>query len=151
MGGAVGMTYLEQYPKDFDAAAFSSPMLCLLTGIYTTLELLEGDEPEYVLGSSKYDGAKDEFEDNTLTGSEIRFDKMIDAFVKVLEARLGGATYKWITESCNQFDIMYDNIDKIETPFILFSAENEQIVATSSSHQEFVDKAKALEKTVKHI
>ncbi|MDC9723999.1 MAG: alpha/beta fold hydrolase [Urechidicola sp.] len=145
MGGAVGMTYLEQYPKDFDAAAFSSPMLGLPIGICTTVELLEGDEPEYVIGASKYDDSKEDFEGNTLTGSEIRFDRMIDAFAKVPEARLGGATYHWVNKSCLQFDVMFDNIDKIETPFILFSAENEQIVATSS-HQEFIDKAKALEK-----
>jgi alpha-beta hydrolase superfamily lysophospholipase len=29
MGGAIGMTYLEQNPNDFNAAAFSSPMLGL--------------------------------------------------------------------------------------------------------------------------
>lgn len=145
MGGAVGMTYLEQYPKDFDAAAFSSPMLGLQVGICTTVELLEDEEPEYVLGASKYDDSKEDFEGNTLTGSEIRFDRMIEAFAKVPEAKLGGATYKWVNESCNQFDVMFDNIDKIATPFILFSAENEQIVATSS-HQEFIDEAKALEK-----
>ncbi|MFK5879854.1 MAG: alpha/beta fold hydrolase [Flavobacteriaceae bacterium] len=145
MGGAVGMTYLEQYPKDFNAAAFSSPMLGLTLGICTTVELLEGEEPEYVLGASKYDDTKADFEGNTLTGSKVRFDRMIDVFAKEPEARLGGATYKWVNESCLQFDIMFENIDKIETPFILFSAENEQIVATSA-HQEFMDEAKVLEK-----
>ena len=145
MGGAIGMTYLEQYPKDFNAAAFSSPMLGLTVGICTTVELLEGEEPEYVLGASKYDDTKADFEGNTLTGSQVRFDRMIDAYAKTPEARLGGATYQWVNESCNQFDIMYDEIDKIETPFILFSAENEQIVATSA-HQYFIDRAKELNK-----
>lgn len=146
MGGAVGMTYLEQYLTDFDAAAFSSPMLGLPFGICTTVELLEGEEPEYVLGASKYDDSKDDFKDNTLTGSEIRFDRMIDAFTKAPEARLGGATYQWVNKSCLQFDVMFDNIDKIVTPFILFSAENEQIVATSS-HQDFYDAAQELKKS----
>jgi len=145
MGGAIGMTYLEEYPNDFDAAAFSSPMLGLPFGICTAVNLLEGEEPEYVMGASKYDDSKDHFEGNTLTGSKIRFDRMIDAFSKVSQARLGGATYEWVVKSCEQFDILYDNIDKIKTPFILFSAENEQIVAPSA-HQEFVERAQELKK-----
>ena len=145
MGGAIGMTYLEQFPNDFDAAAFSSPMLGLPFGICSAVNLLKGDEPEYVMGASKYDDSKDDFEGNTLTGSKVRFDRMIDAFAKVSEARLGGATYQWVHESCNQFDVLFENIDKIETPFILFSAENEQIVATSA-HQNFIDEAEKLKK-----
>lgn len=146
MGGAIGMTYLEQYPNDFDAVAFSSPMLGLPFGVCTAVDLLEGDTPEYVIGASKYDDKKDDFEGNTLTGSKVRFDRMIDAFAKIPEARLGGATYQWVNESCNQFDLMFDNIDKIKTPFILFSAENEQIVATSA-HQDFIEEAQGLNKT----
>jgi alpha-beta hydrolase superfamily lysophospholipase len=30
MGGAIGMTYLEQNPNDFNAASFSSPLMVLL-------------------------------------------------------------------------------------------------------------------------
>ncbi len=145
MGGAIGMTYLEQFPNDFDAAAFSSPMLGLPFGSCTAVKLLEGDKPEYVIGGSKYDNTKDDFDGNTLTGSEVRFNRMLDAFAKVPEARLGSATYQWVNESCNQFDVLFNNIDKIETPFILFSADNEQIVAPSA-HQDFVDKAKELGK-----
>ncbi|WP_297798506.1 alpha/beta fold hydrolase [uncultured Eudoraea sp.] len=53
MGGAIGITYLEQHPNDFTAAAFSSPMLGLTPSICSIVEALVGDTPEFALGESK--------------------------------------------------------------------------------------------------
>jgi lysophospholipase len=39
MGGAIGMTYLEQNPNDFNAAAFSSPMLGFVTPTWSIYDL----------------------------------------------------------------------------------------------------------------
>ncbi len=140
MGGAIGMTYLEQYPEDFDAAAFSSPMLGLKPGICGVVKVLVGDKPKYAIGESEYQDDKTRFKGNTLTGSEVRYDRMVDAFAGVPQARLGGATYQWIDKSCEQFEYLFKNIASIQTPFILFSAENEQIVYPYA-HQRFVDAA----------
>jgi lysophospholipase len=148
MGGAIGMTYLEQFPNDFNAAAFSSPMLGLNPPSCAVVKILEGDKPEYVLGAGKYNDDYNSFEGNTLTGNEIRFDRMVDAFNKNPKAKLGGASYQWVHKSCQQFEIVFDNIDKIQTPFILFSAENEQIV-NPNAHQQFIDAAKKLGKNCK--
>ncbi len=148
MGGAIGMTYLEQFPSDFDAAAFSSPMLGLGTGSCTVVKILEGDEPEYVMGSGKYNDDYNSFEGNTLTGSEIRFDRMVKVFAENPKAKLGGASYHWVHNSCQQFDYIFNNIDKIKTPFILFSAVNEQIV-NPHAHQHFIEEAKKLGKNCK--
>ncbi len=73
---------------------------------------------------------------------------MVDAFEKEPKAKLGGATYQWVRRSCQQFKYLFKNVEKIQTPFILFSAKNEQIVDTYA-HQRFVDKAKKLGKTCK--
>ena len=145
MGGAIGMTYLEQYPTHFNAAAFSSPMLGLKPGICSVVKLLDGDKPKYAIGESGYNANEATFKDNTLTGSKVRYDRMINAFAKTPEAKLGGATYHWINKSCLQFEYLFDNIDKIKTPFILFSAENEQIVYPYA-HQKFITAAKELGK-----
>jgi lysophospholipase len=145
MGGAIGMTYLEQYPDDFDAAAFSSPMLGLKPPICSIVKVLDGDKPKYAMGESEYNDDKSTYAGNTLTGSELRYDRMIDAFELVPEARLGGATYHWVHKSCQQFQYIFDNIEKIRTPFILFSAENEQIVYPYA-HEKFVTAAKELGK-----
>lgn len=148
MGGAIGMTYLEQYPDDFAAAAFSSPMLGLKPGICGMVNVLDGKKPKYALGESEYNDDKANFEGNPLTGSELRYGRMIDAFTQVPEAQLGGATYTWVHKSCQQFKYIFDHIDSIKTPFILFSAENEQIVYPYA-HQKFVTAAKELGKEFK--
>lgn len=145
MGGAIGMTYLEQYPNDFDAAAFSSPMLGLIPPTCGVVKILDGDDPKYALGESEYKDDKSTFKGNKLTGSELRYDRMIDSYAREPKAILGGATYHWVHKSCEQFEFIFSNIDRIHTPFILFSAENEQIVYPHA-HQKFITAAKKLGK-----
>jgi lysophospholipase len=145
MGGAIGMTYLEQNPEDFDAAAFSSPMLGFKPPGCTIVKVLDGDKPKYALGESEYKDDMTTFKGNTLTGSEVRYDRMVEAFGKVPSAKLGGATYHWAHKSCEQFDYIFDNIDNLKTPFILFSAKNEQIV-DPHAHEKFVKMAQELGK-----
>lgn len=144
MGGAIGMTYIEQNPGDFDAAAFSSPMLGLVPPSCAVVKLFLSNEPAYAPSESKYHDDKVKFGKNKLTGSEIRYDRMNAAFAEIPEARLGGASYQWVNSSCEQFGYINKHIDKIRTPFILFSAENEQIVDTKA-HEGFIEKATELE------
>ena len=148
MGGAIGATFLEEYPDAFKAAAFSSPMLgfafpdCKVIGIFT------GDEPKYALGNTNYDEGLVSFKENTLTGSEIRYNRMNKIFEELPKARLGGATYQWVYKSCKQFDVIFDNISKIETPLILFSAGDEKIVAPSA-HNDFIKELNSLGRKAK--
>lgn len=142
MGGAIGMTYLEQYPEDFTAAAFSSPMLGLNAPVCTVVKAIDDKAPKYALGESEYKDDKSNFADNVLTHSEVRYNLMVDAFAQTPKARLGGATYTWVKRSCEQFGPLLDNIEKLQTPFILFTADNEEIVSTKA-HSKFVKEAKA--------
>jgi lysophospholipase len=146
MGGAIGMTYLEQYPNDFDAAAFSSPMLGLRPGTCSATKLLVNETPKYAAGQSEYQDDKLNFKHNKLTGSEIRYKRMNEAFAAVPQAKLGGASYQWIDRSCDQFEYLFENISEIQTPFILFSAKDEKIVYPKA-HQHFIEKAQELNKT----
>ncbi len=148
MGGAIGVTYLEEHPNDFTAAAFSSPMLGFSFPTCLVIGMLTGDKPEYGLGQKNYEEGLEIFENNTLTGSKIRYDRMNKVFDKFPQARLGGATYQWVEKSCDQFDIIFDNISKIKTPLILFSAENEEIV-DPSAHEDFIEKLQSEGKEAK--
>jgi lysophospholipase len=148
MGGAIGMTYLEQNPNDFDAAAFSSPMLGLGSTTCFATKILIGKNTKYALGQGTYQVDNQSFEKNELTGSEIRYDRMTAAFAKETKARLGGPTYQWVYKSCEQFEYINDHIKNIQTPFILFSAENESIVNTKA-HEKFIEEAQELGKTCK--
>lgn len=141
MGGAIGMTYLEQFPNDFDAAAFSSPMLGLKAPICSAAKMLAGSKPKYAVGQTGYQEDTTSFKNNALTRSKLRYQRMIAAYNEVPEARLGGASYRWLRESCKQFSYLFSHIDRIETPFILFSAENERIVYPFA-HQKFITAAK---------
>ncbi len=73
MGGAIGMTYLEQNLNDFNAAAFSSPMLGFKPPGCTIVKLLDGEKPKYALGEGAYKDDMTTFKGNILTGSEVRY------------------------------------------------------------------------------
>ena len=145
MGGAIGMTYIEQHQKDFDAASFSSPMLGLKPPICSISKKMDNGQPKFAMGESVYNENKINFKGNVLTGSAIRFDRMVHAFTIEPKARLGGVTYTWLNKSCQQFDYLNKHIDQIQIPFIIFSAKNEQIVSTKA-HQKFITSAEELNK-----
>ena len=148
MGGAIGITYLEQFPKDFEKASFSSPMLGLPAPSCGAVKILKGKKPEFAMGQTVYMDDSVKFEDNHLTYSKIRYQRMLDAFNQTIEARLGGASYHWVARSCQQFKYIFNHIENIATPLLLFSAEDESIVATSA-HDKFIAKLQSLNKYAK--
>ncbi|OIQ30326.1 MAG: hypothetical protein BM564_02855 [Bacteroidetes bacterium MedPE-SWsnd-G2] len=148
MGGAIGMRYLQQYPDTFKAASFSSPMLGFIPGTCRAVNLLNSDTPEYAITQGKYNDDKVEFKNNTLTGSEIRYNRMLAAYKATPKARLGGATYQWLHKSCLEYTLMRAEIKALKTPFILFSADTEEIV-DPKAHEAFVTAAQKMEKTCK--
>ncbi len=148
MGGTIAMTYLEQNPNDFNAAAFGSPMLGFISSTCKAIKYLTRKELKYAVGMGRYRLDKIPFELNKLTGSEVRFTRIIEGFAKDTLAKLGGSSYRWVGRSCEQFDYINENISHIETPFILFSSEDESVVSTKA-HQAFIEEARKLDKTCK--
>lgn len=148
LGGAIGVTYLEEHPTDFSAAAFSSPLLGLPFPTCLAVGILTGDEPEYAMGNTNYEEGLVSFEENTLTNSKIRYDQMNTVFEEIPKARLGGASYQWVNKSCKQFDIIFENISKIKTPLILFSGGNEEIVSPSA-HHDFINELNSFGRNAK--
>ena len=138
MGGAIGVSYIEQYPDDFTAASFSSPMLGLPFPTCLAVSILAGEQPEYAIGNDNYKNSLVTFDENDLTNSTVRYQIMLDVFDANPKAKLGGATYQWVNRSCKQFDYIFNNINQISIPIILFSGEDEQIVS-SSAHNEFIN------------
>ena len=145
MGGAIGMSYLEQHPGDFRAAAFVSPMLGLKPPICLMAKILKGKKPKYGPGQTGYSDDSTSFEGNSVTGSEIRYHRAIAAYSQVPAARLGGAATLWVHRSCRHIKTIFDRIDRLETPFVLFSADNETVV-DPKSHTRFIEKARKMGK-----
>lgn len=141
MGGAIGASYLEQNFNDFDAACLSSPMLGLSTYIEPLVNILIKDKPSYAIGQKDFDENEVSFTDNQVTYSKIRYINNCKLYKQQAKVQLGGVTYKWLKESCKQFKYIFKNINRIETPLLLFSAENETIV-NPKAHFNFFKKAK---------
>ncbi|MCK5456301.1 MAG: alpha/beta fold hydrolase, partial [Melioribacteraceae bacterium] len=139
MGGAIGITYLEQHPNDFSAAAFSSPMLGFSFPTCIVVSIFSGEKPEYAIGNTDYENGIEPFAENTLTNSEARYDRMLDVFEKYPKARLGGASYQWVNKSCASFGYIFNNYEKIKTPLILFSG-GEEVIVDPSYHNKFIEK-----------
>ncbi len=140
LGGAVGMSYLEQYPDDIDAASFSSPMLGLAGYICPLAAILSGKTPKWAPGQTVYNNDSTKFEGNDVSGSETRYHVKIGAFSEVPEARLGGASAQWLHQCCKGMKYIRKNIKKIETPIFIFSAQNETVVNPKSTAK-FIKKA----------
>jgi lysophospholipase len=148
LGGAISMSYLEQHPKDFDAASFCSPMLGLASYICPLAKILNSKTPKYAPGQGAYSDDSTKFEGNDVTGSEIRYYRKIDENNKVRESWLGGASVQWLHQSCLMMKGISKNISKIETPIFIFMAQNETVVNPKST-EKFIQKAKKASKTVK--
>jgi len=145
LGGAIGMAYLEQFPGDLSAAAFSSPMLGLSPYICPLANLLSGKTPKYAPGQSAYHDDSTRFVGNDVTGSEIRYYRKIAENNKYPAARLGGASLQWLEQSCKQMKKNFRGIKYIETPFVIFTADNETVVH-SPAYTRFITKAEKQDK-----
>lgn len=145
MGGAVGMAYLEQHPGDFDAASFSSPMLGLEAYICPLSAILPKKPPRYGPGQGGYSEDSTSFAGNAVTSSEIRFMRNLAVLEAHPEARLGGPTTAWIQACCKGMKSIRRNADALETPFLLFSAEDESVV-NPRAHRRFMALITRLEK-----
>jgi lysophospholipase len=140
MGGTIGLSYLEQHPSDFDAAAFSSPMLGLSAYICPLARILSGNTPKYAPGQTGYTNDSSSFAGNAVTGSEVRYHMKIAAYDEVPEAKVGGPSVQWLEQSCRQMKQVVRTMEEIRTPFILFAAENETVV-NPKAYEKFMKKA----------
>ena len=136
MGGAIGTALLERYPKLFEGAVLSAPMLEIDTGstpsliakILTNIKNFTGNSGQYVLGHGKF------VKSNSVEGSGTTCKERFEYSNNILNSnkmlQRGGASYKWLYESFNAItDITKkSNLQKIEAPVLLFQAENDTYV-----------------------
>ena len=145
MGATIGTRYIEKYPRDFDSAAFSSPMFglrfpaCMLVGLFT------GAESKYLIGERNFDTEERNFLTNNLTHSKVRYEAMMNAYENNPSTKIGGPSYNWIYQSCKTFKKIFNELHKIEIPVILIQAGNDKVV-TANAQKKFVFKLKKLGK-----
>ena len=147
MGATIGIRYIEKYPHDFDAAAFSSPMFGLRFPACELIGLLTGDEPKYLFGKKNYDNEEKSFSSNNLTHSEIRYETMMNMYENNPSTKIGGPSYQWVYQSCITFKKIFKELQKVEIPIILMQAGEDKVV-TAKAQKKFIIELKKLGKDV---
>ncbi len=148
MGAAIGTRYIEKFPNDFDAAAFSSPMYGLKFPACELIGLLTGDKPKYLFGEKNFDDEENSFSENNLTHSKIRYQAMINMYEDNPLTKIGGPSYQWVNQSCKTFKKIFKNLKNIETPIILIQAGEDKVV-TANAQKKLVFELKKLGKDVR--
>lgn len=142
MGGAIASLYIEKYVDDFEAIAMTSPMHSanMITPLLNPLvcKIFEQESMKntrYVFGQSSYDENDNSFKINILTHSEIRYERMFQAYNKYPKAKLGGASPQWVKEACVYSKQSIDNAKAIKKDILLLSAEEDKIVDISAQKE----------------
>lgn len=134
MGGAIGALVMEHYPKLFQCAILSSPMLELDIGIFS-------NRAAWLLYSiASINRHTKKFAPGERGFKEIpRFEKSCamsePRYLRVHEERKGnksfqtsGATYAWLAASLKAVRILQKDAYRVTVPVLLFQAENDTLV-----------------------
>jgi len=138
MGGAIAARYLQDFPNKIQATVLSSPMFAFNSGsipnfiaelvlaVSAKLNQWFDDTPWYFLGHKGF--THNEFSDNTLMHSPIRYQLFAELYNTTPEIQLGGVTVQWLTESQKALEKISNNIDKITSPTLVLQAGQDKII-----------------------
>ena len=138
MGGAIGALYLEKYPKDFQKAILSAPMIQMRVGNIPYPTSMRIANICRLLGFGKtYAAGQHGFADRACfeVSCCLSEERHLYAFAKRLANRkcqTSGATYSWVCAAAKASEYVQENknIQKIKIPVLLFSAGKEHMVNT---------------------
>lgn len=132
MGGAIALDYLANFENSYNGAFLSAPMLDIYTKntpkplakLVANSAKLFGFQYSYALGQSDY--APDEFSQNVLTSSKVRYELFRQTYQKTPLLQLGGVTYGWLYAAFS-FISSVDRL-KVDTPLYIACAQNDEVV-----------------------
>lgn len=138
MGGAIGALYLEKYPKDFQKAILSSPMIQMRVGKIPYPAAMKIAYICRFLGFGKaYAAGQHGFADRACfeVSCCLSEERHLYAFGKRLgnrKCQTSGATYAWVCAAAKAAEYVQKSthIHKIKIPVLLFSAGKEHMVNT---------------------
>ncbi len=135
MGGAIGSTFLIDYPDYFDDAILSSPMMTVNTRSIPLFiaDIIAGAADSVGLGG-KYVPGKTAYKTSIIeesgTSSVNRFNYTRDVAIDNEVLRRGGPSLSWLNNSIDigKYITNKKNAYKVEIPVILFQPENDDFV-----------------------
>ena len=147
MGGAIGALYLEQYPKVFENAVLSSPMIKLITGkrpkpvvkMVSILTILPFFRKKYILGHHDYDHSFKYPKCSCL--SKARYTYQYNEREREEHYQTNGCTYGWSKEAVNVSKKILKNASLVEIPVIIMQAAMDTLVAPEAQNT-FSERAK---------
>lgn len=138
MGGAIGALYLERYPKDFQKAVLSSPMIQMkVAGLPypAAMKIAQickvcGFGRAYAAGQHGF-SSRSSF-DQSCCLSEERHMYAFEKRLKNRKCRTSGAVYDWVCAAGKAAEYVQDekNISRIKIPVLVFAAGREHMVDT---------------------
>lgn len=142
MGGAIGSTFLIDYPDYFDAAILNAPMMTVNTGsvplfiadIIASVADSIGLGGKYVPGREPY---KTAIIEKSGTSSVNRFSYSRDVAIDNEVVRRGGPSLTWLNNSIDIWKYITNkkNASKVEIPVILFQADNDDLVKSKGQNK----------------
>jgi lysophospholipase len=134
MGGAIGALVLEHYPRLFQCAILSAPMLEVDIGRYSnrsawllfSLASMNRHIQKFAPGERGFVGEPQY--DKSSAMSQARYMRVFEARQKDERLQTSGATYAWVAASLKAVRILQKNAYRVKTPVLLFQAEKDTMV-----------------------
>ncbi len=140
MGGGIGALYLEQYPKVFEKAILSSPMIQLNTGstnkfvlaLLRAISYVPFISKRYIPGQHDYNHVFKYPRCSAL--SKARYTFTYNEREREPHYQTNGCTYGWSREAFNVSKKILKNADKIEIPVIIMQASQDALVTPEAQN-----------------
>lgn len=137
MGCAIGSLLLLSKPDWVQKAVLCAPMFGIqptlpvwlakaLILASTTYNKCMGKNPDYFFGQTDYHA--DDFCDNRLTSSPERYQRFREIYSQNPQVQLGGVSPRWLHEAMNAMNTIERSAASIQTPLLVFSANNDRII-----------------------
>ncbi|WP_375751885.1 alpha/beta fold hydrolase [Vibrio sp. HN007] len=146
MGGAISTRYLQLHSEhNFNAVALSAPMygvnvawyLKPISAPFMRLKAMFHSKPDYGTSNTTYYSKP--FEDNPLSGCEVRYRWFRKLYEDKPGLKVGGPSARWIWQNLNAAKLCISESQKLTLPFLLLQASGEVIVSNKDQNK-FIDK-----------
>jgi lysophospholipase len=141
LGGAISTMLVDAFPNDVQALVLSAPMLEISTGSFpapiawslgaTACGATDGTD--YAIGSGDYAREMD-FNKNSVTRSENRWNYKLKQLDDLPNIRLGGVTWRFVCESLTASSAIQLAGKFSATPTLLLQAEEDTVVKSKGQN-----------------
>lgn len=145
MGGHLGLRYIQQFPRVFERAVLSSPMVDIAfprpmmapVRILCRLMVSAGYKDTYAPGTGDYVKRAQRFTGNRLTSDRKRFERTVRWIRSRSELALSGVTFGWLDAAFNSIQeaAAPGRVEAVDIPFLVICALKDTVVSVQAQQQ----------------